>query len=173
MFGGFNHIQNNPQFGRARISRVINLDFLTSLHCSDMAALCQNIAHRIHVWYISYIDPIKINQMWVNIPVPWILWGSAVFCWRQGLGLVCLATSSCLGVWDVDGFHDDALPLFHRWLYCLWWNTTPGANHSECGSTVELVALHKSAMYRIYDTYDIHIYKLLYLTSFIYIYIII
>ena len=78
--------------------------------------------------------------------------------------------SSCLGVWDVDGFHDDALPLFHRWLYCLWWNTTPGTKDSECGSTVELVALHKSAMDRIYDIHNLQIvvYNLIY----IYIYII-
>ncbi len=32
------------------------------------------LTHRIHVWYIYTCQfSIKIDQMWVNIPVPWIL----------------------------------------------------------------------------------------------------
>ena len=33
------------------------------------------LSHRILVWYIYlHLNSININNMWVNIPVPWIVW---------------------------------------------------------------------------------------------------
>ena len=41
-----------------------------------------SMSHRIHMYGIfTYTFTIKINQMEVNIPVPWILWGAFVHRW--------------------------------------------------------------------------------------------
>ena len=51
---------------------------------------CSHSIHVYHVWYIYLGLPLKnIKQLQVNIPVPWMVWGSYDLCVFFSSVIVC------------------------------------------------------------------------------------